>query len=157
CHSLSTSLLAQQQVHDPAAADVWPRPAQVRKQRVGETASPAARLTLTDLPGRHPDPADTDLAIFFTVAARVFEGVGQDRQQVEFPIVVDRADKTHDSSGSPSRVVASRLFRTFLRGNLSGSPRAISLGDRTVPGPTPDVSHCSAPTHPFAANALHPC
>src|SRR5262249_62104659 len=92
------------QTAPPPAGGVAPRPARGRKQGLGKPPTPAARLTLADLPGRHPDPADTDLAIFFTVAARVFEGVGQDRQQVEFPIVVDRADKTHDSSGSPSRV-----------------------------------------------------
>src|SRR5262245_837198 len=38
------------------------------------------------------------------VAAGLFESVGHDRQQVDRSIVVDRADKTHDSSGPPPRI-----------------------------------------------------
>jgi hypothetical protein len=45
--------------------------------------------------------------------------------------------------------VASRLFRTFLRGNLSGSPRAILLGDRTLPGPTPEAYRTDRPSTRF--------
>src|SRR5262249_54899314 len=37
-------------------------------------------------------------------AAGVFQGIGQNGQQVEPAIVVDRVDKTHDSGGSPSGV-----------------------------------------------------